>query len=113
MKTYQQKGKETLLILNQRTVKKILVNNVILLKGNINYTTFYLEHGVEKVVARTLKFFEPFLKTHGFLRVHRAFMINPNFVKEYNYEQEFLTMSNGQRADISRRRKHTLKKFVE
>ena len=113
MKTYQQKGKDTLLILNQRTVKKILVNDVILLKGNINYTTFYLEHGVEKVVAHTLKFFEPFLETHGFLRVHRAFMINPNFVKEYNHEQEFLTMSNGQKAIISRRRKHTLKGFME
>jgi DNA-binding LytR/AlgR family response regulator len=113
MKTYQQKGKDTLLILNQRTVKKISVNNVVLLKGNINYTTFYLKHGEEKVVARTLKFFEPFLETHGFLRVHRSFMINPNFVKEYNHKQEFLTMSNGHKAAISRRRKHTLKDFVE
>ncbi len=112
MKTYQQKGKDTLLILNQRTVKKILVSNVVLLKGNINYTTFYLEHGEKKVVAHTLKFFEPFLEMHGFLRVHRAFMINPNFVKEYNNEEEFLTMSNGQKAIISRRRKHTLKGFV-
>jgi DNA-binding LytR/AlgR family response regulator len=113
MKTYQQKGKDTLLILNQRTVKKISVDNVVLLKGNINYTTFYLQHGEEKVVAHTLKFFESFLETHGFLRVHRSFMINPNFVKEYNHEQEFLTMSNGHKATISRRRKHTLKDFVE
>ena len=83
------------------------------MRGNINYTTFYLQHGEEKVVAHTLKFFESLLEIHGFLRVYRSFMINPNFVKEYNHEQEFLTMSNGQRADISRRRKHTLKKFVE
>jgi DNA-binding LytR/AlgR family response regulator len=113
MKTYQQKGKDTLLILNQRTVKKISVDNVVLLKGNINYTTFYLQHGEEKVVAHTLKFFESFLETHGFLRVHRSYMINPNFVKEYNHEHEFLTMSNGQKASISRRRKHTLKDFVQ
>lgn len=113
MKTYQQKGKETLLILNQRTVQKILINNVVLLKGNINYTTFYLKNGGEKVVARTLKFFEPFLETHGFLRIHRAFMINPNFVKEYNHDNEFLMMTNGQKANISRRRKHTLKDFTE
>jgi two-component system LytT family response regulator len=112
MKTYQQKGKDTLLILNQRTIKKVSVDSVVLLKGNINYTTFYFQHGQEKVVAHTLKFFEGFLETHGFLRVHRSFMINPNFVKEYNHEQEFLTMSNGQKAIISRRRKHTLKGFV-
>lgn len=113
MKTYQQKGKDSFLILNQRTVKKILVNNVVLLKGTINYTTFYLKNGEEKVVAHTLKFFEHFLETHGFLRVHRSFMINPNCVKEYNHEHEFLMMSNGQKAIISRRRKHTLKDFVE
>lgn len=113
MKTYQQKGNDSLLILNQRTVKKILINNVILLKGTINYTTFYLKHGEEKVVAHTLKFFEGFLETHGFLRVHRSFIINPNFIKEYNHEQEFLMMSNGQKAIISRRRKHTLKDFAE
>lgn len=112
-KTYQQNGKETLLILNQRTIKKIFINNVVLLKGNINYTTFYLEHGQEKVVAHTLKFFEPFLETHGFLRVHRSFIINPNFVKEYNHEDKFLMMSNGQKATISRRRKHTLRDFIE
>lgn len=113
MKTYQQKGRDSLLILNHKTVKKILVENVILLKGTINYTTFYLKHGDVKVVAHTLKFFEDFLEKQGFLRIHRSFMINPNFVKEYNHEQAFLMMSNGQIANISRRRKHTLKDFSE
>jgi DNA-binding LytR/AlgR family response regulator len=113
MKTYQQSGNESLLIINQKTLKKILLQNVVLLKGNVNYTTFYLEHGREKVVAHTLKFFEDYLETRGFLRVHRSFMINPNFVKEYNEEQEFVTMANGHKATISRRKKYILKDFVE
>jgi DNA-binding LytR/AlgR family response regulator len=113
MKTYQQKGNESLLIINQKTLKKVLLQNVVLLKSNVNYTTFYLQHGKEKVVAHTLKFFEDYLETRGFLRVHRSFMINPNFVKEYNQEQEFITMTNGHKATISRRRRHTLKDFVD
>ena len=113
MKTYQQSGSESLLIINHKTLKKVLLQNVVLLKGNINYTTFYLEHGKEKVVAHTLKFFENYLETRGFLRIHRSFMINPNFVKEYNEEQEFVTMANGHRATISRRRKSILKHFIE
>lgn len=108
MKTYQQKGNESLLIINQKTLKKILLQNVVLLKGDVNYTTFYLQHGKEKVVAHTLKFFENYLQTRGFLRVHRSFMINPNFVKEYNEEQEYVTMENGHKASISRRRKSML-----
>lgn len=113
MKTYEQKGNSAFIIINQKTLKKILVNNVVLLKGDVNYTTFHLQYGKIKVVPRSIKFFETFLKTHGFLRVHRSYMINPNHVKTYNQDQEILTMSNGQEANISRRRKHTLKGIVE
>ena len=113
MKTYQQRGNESLLIINQKTLEKVLLQNVVLLKGNVNYTTFHLEHGKKRVVAHTLKFFENYLETRGFLRVHRSFMINPNFVKEYNEEQEFVMMANGHKANISRRKKNILKDFVE
>ena len=112
MKTYQQKGNNALLILNHRTSVKVFINSVILIKADVNYTKFYLDGGKEKTVAHSIKFFENHLENHGFLRVHRAFMINPNYVKTYNSEQEVLTMSNGQIANISRRRKHTLKDFM-
>jgi DNA-binding LytR/AlgR family response regulator len=112
MKTYQQKGNNSLLILNHKTSAKVLVSNVILIKGEINYTKFYLECGKVKTVSHSIKFFESHLETHGFLRVHRAFMINPNYVKNYDSEQEVLTMSNGQIANISRRRRNVLKGLV-
>jgi DNA-binding LytR/AlgR family response regulator len=113
MKTYQQKGNESLLIINHRTSKKILINDVVLLKGDVNYTIFQLQCGAEKVVAHSIKFFEPYLETLGFIRIHRSFMVNPNYVKNYNQEHEFLMMTNGQKANISRRRKLTLKGLVE
>jgi DNA-binding LytR/AlgR family response regulator len=112
MKTYQQKGNNSLLIINHKTSKKVFINDVILLKGDVNYTMLYLENGKQKLVAHSIKFFEPYLETHGFLRIHRSFMINPNHVKEYNPEQYILTMTNGQKADISRRRKSVLKNLA-
>lgn len=105
MKTYQQKGNTSLLILNHRTLKKILVSEVILLEGNSNYTTFHLENGKTKMVAHSIKFFEPYLEKHGFLRVHRAYMVNPVHVKGYEKEDDCLMMTNGLIANISRRRK--------
>ena len=105
MKTYQSTGKSIFLILNHKTAKKVLINQVVLLKGDINYTTLHLDNGKKKVVPHTLKFFETFLATHGFLRVHRSFLINPDFVKEYDENLEILRMTNGQEAQISRRRK--------
>jgi len=112
MKTYQQKGNNALLILNHKTSTKVLINSVILIKGEVNYTKFYMECGKVKTVAHSIKFFENHLENHGFLRVHRAFMINPNHVEKYDTEQEVLTMSNGQIANISRRRKGVLQGLV-
>jgi DNA-binding LytR/AlgR family response regulator len=113
MKTYQQKGSNALLILNHKTYHKVFIDSVILIKGDVNYTKFYMEGGIEKLVAHSIKFFESHLETHGFLRVHRAFMINPNYVRNYDAEQEILIMSNGQIANISRRRRSILRDFVE
>lgn len=104
MKTYTPKGSNALLILNQKTSKKIFVNNVILLEGDINYTIFHLEDGKQQVVAHSIKFFETFLATHGFLRVHRSFMINPNHVKNLKKSEYKVIMNNGIEAIISRRR---------
>jgi two-component system LytT family response regulator len=109
MKTYQQKGNDELLILNHKTSAKVLITNVILIKGDVNYTKFYMNGGREKLVAHSIKFFETYLETHGFLRVHRAFMINPNYIIEYDSRQAVLTMTNGQKATVSRRRKQNVK----
>lgn len=113
MKTYEHSGDNPLLIINRRTLKKVSINNIVLLRGDVNYTIFHFLHGREKMVARSIKFFEKLLETHGFLRVHRSFIINPNYIEMYNAEKEILTMCNGQEANISRRRKHTLGSLVD
>jgi DNA-binding LytR/AlgR family response regulator len=112
MKIYQQNEDCKLLTINRKTSKKILINNVILLKSDTNYTTFHLYQGKAKVVAHTMKYFEEILQSHGFLRVHRSFIINPFYVKEYNSVDEVLMMTNGHIANISRRRKRNLKELM-
>jgi DNA-binding LytR/AlgR family response regulator len=112
MKKYEQKGNNALLILNHRTSKKVLINQVVLLKGDTNYTTIFFDDGKKKVLAHSIKYYEEFLETHGFLRIHRTFMINPNHIKTYNQEERKLIMTNGQQAIISRRKEHFAKKFV-
>jgi DNA-binding LytR/AlgR family response regulator len=112
MRKYKQKGNDSLLILNHRTSKKVFVNQVVLLKADINYTTIFLDNGKKKLLSHSIKYYEDFLETHGFLRVHRTFMVNPNHIKTYNQEDRKLTMSNGQQAVISRRKEHIAKRIV-
>jgi DNA-binding LytR/AlgR family response regulator len=68
MKNYQQKGNNSLFIINHRTSKKVLLDDVILLKANINYTILFLENGKQKVIAHSIKFFETHLEALGFSR---------------------------------------------
>jgi DNA-binding LytR/AlgR family response regulator len=112
MKKYEQKGNNSLLILNHRTFKKVMINQVVLLKADINYTTIFMDNGKKKVLTHSIKYYEAFLETHGFLRVHRTFMVNPNHIKTYNQKSRELTMSNGEQAVISRRKEYIAKKFV-
>lgn len=113
MKTYQQKGSNLFLIINHKTSQKVLIKNVIFLKGNVNYSTVYLDNGKTKTLSHTLKFYEEFLHTHGFLRVHRAFLINPNFITQYCQEKEILTLKGGHEANISTRRSGGVRDLVK
>jgi DNA-binding LytR/AlgR family response regulator len=105
MKLYQSHSKPDRLILNQRTKSYIPISYIMLLKGKANYTIFILSDGREKVVAHTLKYFENFLQTYGFQRVHRASMINPKYVKSYNEQSNIITMDNQMSVQISRRKR--------
>lgn len=105
MKLYENQNKPDRLILNQRTKSYIPISYIILLKGNANYTIFILSDGREKVVAHTLKYFERYLLTYGFQRVHRASIINPKYVKSYNEATKLITLTNEMSVQLSRRKR--------
>lgn len=105
MKTYQSTTNRNRILLNQRTRLNVSIDFVVMLIGHINYTTFILGDGSQRVVSRSLKYFEPFLETHGFHRIHRGSMINPTFMKEYCPETSAVTMRNGMSVKVARRKK--------
>ena len=111
MKTYQQQGNTSLLTINHKTSAKVFVRNIVLIKGISNYSVIYIDGGRERVVSHTLKFYEDHLENHGFLRVHRGYMINPNFLKEYDTDEESIMMTNGVKVEVARRKKFLLKNF--
>lgn len=108
MKKYQPCSDKNLLVLNQKTAQKVFIKEVILLRASVNYTHFVLCSGTEILVAHSIKFFEDFLSKQGFIRVHRRYMVNPKYVIKLEESLDMITLSNGQTAQISRRRKHNL-----
>ncbi len=93
-----------ILKINQKTHKSICLQEVIMLRGEVNFTIFCMRNGKKIMVAHTLKYFEELLNKHGFLRVHRAFLVNPEYILNYDEVSHTIEMGSNFIAQVSRRR---------
>jgi DNA-binding LytR/AlgR family response regulator len=75
-----------------------------MLRGDINYTTFCMKNGKTIMIAHTLKYFEDMLHKYGFLRVHRAFLVNPDYILKYDSIGHRIEMGSNLFAQVSRRK---------
>lgn len=108
MKAYQCNHKMDRLCLNKRSRVYVLLCDIVVLKGQANYTTFVLSDGREKIVPHTLRYFEAYLSDFGFQRVHRSSMINAKYIRDYQEQSSIVTLNNGMVIPVSRRRKSNL-----
>jgi two-component system LytT family response regulator len=88
-----------------RSRKKIFLKEIIMLRGEINYTSIHLLSGKVLLVPRTIKIFENLLSQYAFIRIHRAYLVNEIHLIEYDEVNNCVKMSNDMTAPISRRRK--------
>lgn len=73
------------------------------LEGDINYTTIYFSDGKSKVSSYTLKRFEKLLSENAnFLRTHKSYIINRNFVSLIH--KKYIVLKDGTILPIARRR---------
>jgi len=79
---------------------------IVYLRGEINYTRFFLRDGSELLSSKTLKEYEKMLSGSGFCRVHQSYLINLSRVTSYQRgEGGVVCLDNGHHLDVSRRRK--------
>ena len=90
--------------INHKSQENICPNEVIMLRGEVNYTTFCMRNGREIMIAHTLKYFEDKLNEFGFMRVHRAFLVNPKYIVKYDSVGHKIEMDCNLIAQVSRRR---------
>jgi DNA-binding LytR/AlgR family response regulator len=82
---------------------------ILFLRGDVNYTEFHLVNGKKFLSSNTLLRHQEKLK--GFLRVSRKHLINPNYITDVKNQQGLfqILMVNGEKIAVSRRRKFLLK----
>lgn len=71
-----------------------------------NFTRFFFDDRKELLICRTLKHYEDVLKIHSFVRIHRSYLINPDFVIRYSKGKGgFVTMKNNKELEVSANKK--------
>lgn len=89
-----------------RAYQGIAVSDVMMIHGEGNYATFYINSGKRLTVAKTLKQYEALLDERIFFRVHKSYLINLHYLKEYKTaKEETAVLKNGLRIGVARRRR--------
>ena len=112
MKTLSKFSQFNFLTVNFKQKTKIPTHDIIMMEGHNNYTLFYLENGKQKMYARTLGHFEEQLSNDSFIRCHRAFLVNSDFITGYNKVENKFFMQNNLEATISRRKQAYITDFL-
>jgi two-component system, LytTR family, response regulator len=98
-------GKIALPVLNG--LEFIETSAIIKVQAENVYAVFYLANGKKMIVSRTLKDVERMLGHRNFMRVHKSFIINLDYIKHYTKgEGGTVTLSDGSEVEVSRRSKH-------
>lgn len=79
-------------------------SSIIYCESDNGYTTFHLNGGETLVSSRGLKHFEDVLPQTSFVRVHKSFLVNIQYILEYNTEG-VLVLKNKQEVPVATRRK--------
>lgn len=95
--------------------KEVCPEEVVLIVADINYTQIYLIDGSRAIVATTLKELEKrFSHQPNFFRTHKSFLINLNFVANYQtIDHNYIEMSNEKKVMVSRRKKMVLQYRIQ
>lgn len=85
----------------------IAINTILYCEAADNFTRFYLDNnGTSLLICKTLKYFEEILKDHRFLRIHRSYLINPDYVIRYTKGKGgTVTMKNNKELEMSAEKK--------
>jgi two-component system, LytTR family, response regulator len=89
------------------------VKDLIRVESESNYSYIHFSNRKPILVSKTLKEFEDLLTPYKFFRVHNSHLINTRLIAKYvKSDGGSVIMENGDRIEISRRKKESLESFL-
>ncbi len=84
------------------------ISNILYCEADDNYTKIFLTKG-QKLVSKTLKYFEESLHPHGFVRIHKSYLVNVSGITRYRKGKGgSVVLSSGKELTVSSSKKGML-----
>ncbi len=84
------------------------ISEILYCEADDNYTKIYLDKG-QKLVSKTLKYFEESLHIHGFARIHKSHLVNVSKIIRYRKGKGgSVVLCSGKELSVSSSKKGTL-----
>ncbi|HVW97865.1 MAG TPA: LytTR family DNA-binding domain-containing protein [Mucilaginibacter sp.] len=86
------------------SISFIDVDDIVSLQADSNYTIIHLQNMQKVVISKTLREFEDLLDGHPFVRIHKSYIVNLKYVREYcTTDGGIVKMTDGNQWSVSRR----------
>ena len=111
----QNKIQDTLALSTMEGLHFIKIQDIVLLEADDCYTYVYLTNNKKFVISKTLSHFEEILEGQpGFFRVHKSYLINLQFIRQYiRGDGGEIIMIDGKQISLSRNRKNDFLKLFK
>jgi two-component system LytT family response regulator len=95
------------LIINHSSNSEIIpISEIIRCQSDNNYTLIYLSNGSKHTLSKSLAYYQRYLPSNVFCRIHQSHLININYVKGVNYSKPCsVELHNKEILPISTRQK--------
>lgn len=85
------------------------VENIIYCESESNYTNMFFQDGNSLLISKTLKTLEKLLAPFYFIRVHKSFLINPNYLIQYSRTGGgYVIMKNQKKIPVSKDKREVI-----
>jgi two-component system, LytTR family, response regulator len=93
--------------------QQLQFENIVRIESKSNYCKiFFADNSYPLTVAKVLCWFEQHLPAEMFLRTHRTHLVNKNFIAKIFLSAQHVQLLNGEKINISRRRKLYVHKMI-
>jgi DNA-binding LytR/AlgR family response regulator len=93
---------------------QVLSSDILFIRGEGNYSNFFLKDGRKILSCRTLKHFATLLINDGFIRPSKSALINPSAISHIDFKsQKSIRLVNEEVISISRRQVKPLREHFQ